>query len=74
MTQHSTKNNELEDITGDDFLDNIGEEDFVFVVDKNGDLKTVLMPEECQDGDFPEGITDVLKFFKIGAVYPRTFH
>ena len=38
--------NNIDEGTDDDFFDNIADDDYVFVVDRNGKLKTLLCPED----------------------------
>lgn len=73
MTQQNL-NNDLEDTSEDDFLDSIGEEDFVFVLDRDGQLKTMLLPEEYENTEMPENLSKVLKVFGISGLEHRVLH
>lgn len=69
-----TFNKELEDTTEDDFLDSIGEQDYVFILDKDGELKTVLLPEEFEDNQVPANVQQVLKTLGIDRLQSHTLH
>ena len=66
--------NELEDIDEDDFLDSIDAEDFVFVINNEGDLKTLVLPDEFDNKDIPQNITAILKVFGVASLNPSTLH
>lgn len=66
--------NELEDITETDFLDSIDDDDFVFVLNSNGQLKTLLMPEMADSGVVPDSIVHMLKLFGVDRLGPDTLH
>lgn len=66
--------NELEDINEGDFLDSLADDDYVFVLDSEGNLKSVLMPEINQDSTVPENVESVLKFFGVSNIDPITLH
>lgn len=57
--------NKVEQAFEDDFLDNIEEGDFVFIVDRNGDLKTILCPED----EYTVASDGILKIMKSFGVY-----
>ncbi len=69
-----TFNKELEDTTEDDFLDSIGEQDYVFILDKDGELKTVLLPDEFEDNHVPEAVQKILKTLGIDRLQSHTLH
>lgn len=64
----------VEDISENDFLDSIDAEDFVFVIDKDGDLKTLVLPDEFKKEDMPENINAVLQVFGVANLNPITLH
>jgi len=70
--QRST--NDLEDINEDDFFTSIDEEDFVFIIDKHGNLKTMLMPEYAQDDKAPSNVFTILNVFGVSSLNPVTLH
>jgi hypothetical protein len=73
MTRPS--NSEIEDIEEADFLDNIGDEDFVLILDSNGDLKTMLLPESLTE-NIPANLVQILKVLGIDnqSLQSRTIH
>jgi hypothetical protein len=58
----------------DDFLDNIDEEDYIFIMDSQGNLKTVLLPEDYNINDLPDNIQKALEFFGVNKLENRTLH
>ncbi len=66
--------NEVEDISEGDFLDSLDDDDFVFVIDGDGNLKSLLMPEMADEEAVPENVVSILKFFGIAKVDPATLH
>ena len=46
--------NEVEDISEGDFLDSLDDDDFVFVIDCDGNLKSLLMPEMADEEAVPD--------------------
>lgn len=55
------------------FFDELGENDFAFVVGADGELKSVFVPN--QEAEVPENIMKVLEIFGIGDVGgQRTLH
>jgi hypothetical protein len=65
--------NAVEDISGSDFLDNIGDEDFILILDQSGDLKTILLPEDRTE-DIPEKLTKILSLLGVSNFQARTLH
>lgn len=71
------KNNELvvEEIPEDDD-DDFNDGDYGFIIDANGDLKTMMLPEELMDNP-PSSIKKILRIFGIKDIHqfePRTLH
>lgn len=58
----------------DDLFDNLSEDDYVFVMDSEGNLKTVMLPESFDLDDMPDNIQQALKLFGIGKLETRTLH
>lgn len=73
MKPTSTEN-DLEDITETDFLDSIEDDDFVFVLNSDGQLKTLLMPEMADSNVVPDSVVNMLKFFGVDKLGPETLH
>lgn len=65
---------DLEDINEGDFLDSLADDDFVFVLDSEGNLKSLLMPELGKDSEVPPNVESVLKFFGVSSTDPVTIH
>lgn len=57
---------EFVDADAEDELD-ISEEDYGFLIDKQGNLKTMFLPDEAQK-EFPASVKRILKIFKITDV------
>ncbi len=56
--------------------DDIGADDFAFVIGPNGELKSFMMPEHLME-DPPEEVQMILELFGINDVYElgnRTLH
>ena len=71
------KNNELvvEEIPEDND-DDFDDTDYGFIIDANGDLKTMMLPEELMDNP-PSSIKKILKIFGIKDIHQfetRTLH
>lgn len=58
---------------GDEF-DDIDDTDYIFVVDVDGNLKSVLLPDGFEDATTPENITKILQIFEVGTFYSGTIH
>ena len=61
---------------GDEFHDEIEEEDYIFVIDSEGNLKSYALPEhlECEE-EMPESIKKIMKIFKQQRVFNhQTIH
>ena len=67
-------NNIEENLDEDD--EELGEEDYGFIIGPDGELKTLMFPENLM-GDPPNSIKRILKIFKIENLHhlePRTLH
>lgn len=67
-------NNIEENLDEDD--DELEEGDYGFIIGPDGELKTVMFPEDLM-GDLPASIKKILKIFKIESLHytePRTLH
>jgi hypothetical protein len=65
------------DITEEDLEeinDTIEGNEFVFVLDVEGNLKTVILPGEADENDLPENVTKVLQVFELDDLNPQTLH
>ena len=65
---------ELEDISEDDFLDSLDAEDYVIVFTNDGQLKTLVLPDDYENQELPEAILAILKAFGIEQVNQVTLH
>jgi hypothetical protein len=64
---------EIDDELYDD--DEISPEDYGFILDANGDLKSVFMPENCME--LPEAVKKICEVFGIdnpNDIYVHTLH
>jgi hypothetical protein len=66
--------NDIEDLTEEEFIDSIGENDFVLILTEDGNLKTFLMPETYKDADLPENISKIFKLLNVNNLESRTLH
>jgi len=72
---HTIKNDA--DITEEDIEDiseSINGDEFVFVLDSEGNLKTVILPGDADENDLPETVTKVLQIFELDGLNPQTLH
>ena len=65
--------NNIDEGTEDDFFDNIADDDYVFIVDKDGKLKTMLCPED-ETAVASDQILNVMKAFGIDLHATHTLH
>ena len=64
---------ELEETEFDD--DDISDEDYGFILDSDGNLKSVFMPENCME--LPEAVKRICEVFGIenpNDIYIKTYH
>ena len=72
---HTIKNDaditeeELEEIN-----DSIDGDEFLFVLDSEGNLKTVILPSDADEGNLPENVTKVLQVFDLTNLESHTIH
>lgn len=72
MSDKETQITEETDIDDDDF----DEGDYGFIIGANGELKTMMLPEDLMD-DPPIEVKRILKIFGIRNIHqiePRTLH
>lgn len=55
-----------------DEFNNLAEGDFVFIVDDQGSLKTILVPEEYDD--VPNNVKKIFRIFGIKSLANQTLH
>lgn len=56
---------EVDDMSEDEFLDSLDIEDFVFVLDSNGNLKNVILPENYETMEIPDAVNTILQMYNI---------
>jgi hypothetical protein len=67
-------NGQVDHVTEDEFIDSIGEHDFVFIVNRDGTLKTVLLPDEFELVEMPESVKELMQVFDISTFQSHTIH
>lgn len=73
--KNTQQNSEVEDGSDDFALDEIGLDDYGFIFDAEGNLKTVLMPEDYTE--IPEKIIELFKLIgvtEIEDIHARVGH
>jgi hypothetical protein len=65
---------EVEDMTEDEFLDSLDIEDFVFVIDREGSLKNVILPENHDVMEIPESIQTILQMYGLNVWHLNSIH
>jgi hypothetical protein len=68
---HTT--NEL-DAETEDFIDSIADGDYIFVVDSDGNLKSLLLPDDYNQESTPENVGKVMKALGVSAIEKQTLH
>ncbi len=66
--------NNIDDDDDDNFMEDLDAGDFVFILNENGDLKSLMLPEDYQDGTAPENVIKVLKLFGASGIQQHTIH
>lgn len=67
-------NQDLEFGDEEDLFDAIDDSDYVFIMDAEGNLKTVMLPEDYASIDVPEKIQTALQLFGVKKIEPRILH
>jgi hypothetical protein len=65
---------EVEDMTEDEFLDSLDIEDFVFVIDREGSLKNVILPENYDTMEIPEAVQTILQMYGLNVWHLNSIH
>jgi hypothetical protein len=60
------KNHQPESIPEYDIDDDISEEDFGFILDREGNLKSVFLPDNV--GAVPDKVLEILELFEIDSI------
>lgn len=67
---HSSKF-ELEEC---DAFDDIDDTDYIFVVGKDGNLKSLLLPDGFENDTTPDNVAKIMQIFEMGSFYSGTIH
>lgn len=68
---HTT--NEPDQVT-DDFVDSITDGDYIFVLDNDGNLKSLLVPDDFDQQSAPERVEKAMKLFGISGIEKQVLH
>jgi hypothetical protein len=58
----------------DDVMDSIADDDYIFIMDSEGNLKSVMLPEEYTTQITPENVEKVMKIFGLVGFESKTLH
>ncbi len=58
----------------DDVMDSIADDDYIFIMDSEGNLKSVMLPEEYTTQITPENVEKVMKIFGLVGFESKTIH
>jgi hypothetical protein len=58
----------------EDFIDSITDSDYIFVVSSDGQLKSVLLPQEFEADPAPDSVQKILTVFGITGFENQTIH
>lgn len=65
---------DVDDMTEDEFLDSLDIEDFVFVLDRDGNLKNVILPENYEELTIPEEVQTILHMYGLNTTSLHKMH
>jgi len=65
---------EIDEVTEDDFLDELDLEDFVFVIDREGNLKNLILPENYESMTIPDEISTLLQMYGLSVWKLNSIH
>ena len=57
-----------------EMMDEVADSDYIFVVDMNGNLKSVILPENYDNATAPESVNRILEMFNLNYFYSDTVH
>lgn len=57
-----------------DVMEGIADDDYIFIMDSEGNLKSVLLPEEYKSQITPENVEKVMKIFGLVAFESKILH
>jgi len=55
-------------------MDEIAETDYIFIVDAQGMMKSVILPDNYETAATPESVTKILELFEFNYFYSDTIH
>jgi hypothetical protein len=58
----------------EDFIESIADDDYIFIMDSQGNLKSIMLPEEYTTQITPENVEKVMKIFGLAGFESRTIH
>lgn len=67
-------NDQLNEVTEEEFINCIGEQDFVFIMNSDGTLKTVLLPDDFETAGLPDNVKQIMQIFDIASFQSHTLH
>jgi hypothetical protein len=70
----NTTPKEIDEVTEDDFLDELDLEDFVFVIDREGNLKNLILPENYESMTIPDEISTLLQMYGLSVWKLNSIH
>ena len=63
-----------DDLDNDPLMDEIADTDYIFVVDAQGMMKSVILPDNYETAETPESVTKILELFDFNYFYSDTIH
>ena len=63
-----------DDLENDPLMDEIADTDYIFVVDAQGMMKSVILPDNYKTAETPESVTKILELFDFNYFYSDTIH
>lgn len=54
--------------------DEIADTDYVFVIDHQGNMKSVILPDDYETTETPDSVSKILEMFKFNYFYSDTIH
>jgi hypothetical protein len=67
-------NSEVDDMTEDEFLDSLDIEDYVFVLDSDGNLKNLILPENYESMEIPDAVKTILQMYSLNVWNLNSIH
>ena len=68
-------NGQIEELTEEEFISSIGDTDYIFIMNKDGNLKSILIPEDMENAELPDSVKQVMEIFELDDLtQPRTIH